>query len=95
MDLETGEKLFHTFTIAGNRTLGFPINFPNPGISFYVKVTQDATGGRELDFASGYVFSRGQKPVISELPDAETLLCVVILANDRAVVFPVGQEFAA
>lgn len=94
VDIDLGNKLFHEFVIEGDRTLGFPTDVPNAGITFYVKVSQDGTGSHSLGFADGYVGSRGVLPTISDLANAETLLCVVMLEIDRAAVFTVGQDFA-
>lgn len=94
IDLNGGENMFHQFTIAGDRTLGFPTEIPNAGVTFYVKITQDGVGGRSLAFASGYETAYGNAVTIATAANAETLLCVVMLTLTRAAVFKAGQEFA-
>jgi hypothetical protein len=94
IDLNLGENLNHEFTITANRTLGFPTTIPNNGITFYVMIIQDGSGGHTLDFATGYEGPGGALPIVSALPNAETLLAIYVKAADRAFVFTLGQDFA-
>lgn len=93
--LAGGTRLFHQVTIANSRVLAFPSGVPNAGITVYLKVRQNGTGGHSLTYAAGYEGSRGVLPVINNLPNAETLLCIVILSPTRAAVFKAGEEFGA
>lgn len=95
ISLADGNALFHTFAIAGDRTLGFPTNVPNAGVSFYVEIRQDGTGGHALSYAEGYEGSDGRLPPISDDADAETLLAVFVRSLDppRAYVFRTGRNF--
>jgi len=52
-DLNTG--IHFTVTLAGNRTLAAPTN-GKPGQEGFIRVVQDATGGRTLSFAAAYKF---------------------------------------
>jgi len=53
LDLNTG--VHFTVTLAGNRTLAAPTN-GKPGQEGFIRVVQDATGGRTLSFAAVYKF---------------------------------------
>ncbi len=55
---------FAAVTLTGNRTLDNPINII-PGI-YKLKVIQDATGGRTLDYGAYFKFPGGVKPVLSK-----------------------------
>jgi hypothetical protein len=53
LDLNTG--IHFTVPLAGNRTLAAPTN-GKPGQEGFIRVAQDATGGRTLSFAAAYKF---------------------------------------
>lgn len=71
VDLSTGINF--TVTLTTNRILGFPTN-PKIGQSGYIDVVQPVAGAKLLDFAAGYQFDHGVKPVIDEGPSAVTAL---------------------
>lgn len=54
-------------TLTGNATLAAPTGFL-PGQSGVIEVKQDATGGRQLGYASGYDFGGFGVPVLSAAP---------------------------
>ncbi|ODA67682.1 hypothetical protein A7A08_01717 [Methyloligella halotolerans] len=97
LGLADGDALFHTFEIADDRTLGFPTNVPNAGVSFYVEIKQDANGGHALAYAEGYEGTDGRLPLIADEPAAETLLAIFVRSIDppRAFVFRTGRNFGA
>lgn len=65
MDLSTGNVF--KLPIAGNRTLA--ITNPNDGSWAELYVTQDATGGRTLDFPATIVWEGGAEPVLLGIPN--------------------------
>lgn len=50
--------------LGGNRTLGFPTNFPNSAQDGCITILQDSTGSRTLAYAWCYQF-QGSAPVLS------------------------------
>lgn len=61
-----------TLTIGGNRNLGVPTNIKYQ--SGFIKITQDATGGRTLGYASIWDFLSGVAPVLSTAAGAVDVL---------------------
>ena len=73
-----------TVTIAGNRTLGTPSN-AKPGQTGRIIVKQDATGGRTLAFASGWVYSGGA-PALSGVANSEDVIYYDVLTSGRVLI---------
>jgi hypothetical protein len=72
-------------TLSGNGTLANPTNV-KPGQTGYIRVVQDATGGRTLAFGSNYVFAGGSGPEITTTANAETLLFYVALSSTKILI---------
>ena len=68
-----------TWTIGGNRTLGAIANC-SPGQTYFIEITQDATGGRDLAWASGVYYRVGGLPSLSDTPGAVDWLQIKIKA---------------
>lgn len=62
-------------TLAGNRTLDNPSNLKD-GMTYMIKVVQDATGSRTLSYGSAYDWTAlgGSTPTLSTTANAEDLL---------------------
>jgi hypothetical protein len=72
-------------TLAGNRTLGAPSN-AKPGQSGVIEVSQDATGGRTLAYAAGYVTAGGLSTlVLSTAASAKDKLAYQVLENGNVM----------
>ena len=69
-------------TLTGNATLGFPAN-PVVGKRGRIRFVQDATGGRTLSFASGFVFSGGVVPLIDTVASRETFIDYDVVAAGK------------
>lgn len=80
VDLATG--IDFTVTLAGNRTLGFPTNL-TVGKRGRIRVVQDATGGRTLSYASGYVWSGGTVGSVDTTANRETFLDYDVVAAGK------------
>jgi len=59
-----------TVTIAGNRTMAAPTGTYYDGQQLTLRITQDATGSRQVSFNSIYTFPMGSAPVLSTTPAA-------------------------
>lgn len=82
VDLATGIN----FTLAmtgGPWTLSSPVN-AKPGQSGTIEITQDATGGRVLNFAANWTFAGGVDPVLSTSANARDILSYQIMADGTA-----------
>ncbi len=62
-------------TLTGNATLALPTNL-TPG-RYALTIKQDATGGRTLAYATGWLFPGGLKPTLSTGANAVDLLDVI------------------
>lgn len=73
---------FFSVTLAGNRTLG---NFTNvvAGQSGSIFITQDATGGRSLAYASDWKFAGGNVPTLSTEANAVDRLDYVVKTSGQ------------
>lgn len=66
---------FYKLTLtASTGTLANPTGTPTDGQSFYVRVIQDATGGRTLAYGTAYYFPGGTAPVLSTSANANDYL---------------------
>jgi len=79
-DLAT--SLAFTLAATGDFTLATPSN-PSAGATFWIEITQDATGSRAITFSSDYKFSGGIAPLLSIAPNARDMLYCVIVASGR------------
>lgn len=81
VDLNTGLN----FTLAmtgGPWTLGDPVNGKD-GQSGKIEITQDATGGRVLNYHANWDFPGGVAPVLSTGANARDVLYYCVLSNGR------------
>lgn len=62
-----------TVTLGGNRTLGAPSNL-TAGLACVLRVVQDGTGSRTLDYHSGYHFVGKAKPTLTTDASAVDIL---------------------
>ena len=69
-------------TLAGNRTLGVPTN-AEPGTWRVIRITQDATGGRTLGYASEYETQDGADPQISAAANANDTLYIYCVSASK------------
>ena len=93
MDLSGSIRNFKT-TLTGTGTLAFS-NIPAGVVSeILVKVTQDATGGRTLNFPAGTIWGGGAAPTPSS--GANELDFYMFLIDDSGTVHGnvVGQAYA-
>jgi hypothetical protein len=92
LDLSTGIH-FTTAPLGGNRTLAAPTN-GKPGQEGFIRVVQDATGGRTLSFAAAYKFADlATAPSLNAAAGAVTLLRYHVSAAGE--VFLTGGKPAA
>lgn len=78
-DLSSGRAFLVTAT--GNFTLNAPTNLV-AGACFWIRLTQDGTGGRTITFDSAYRFPGGAAPALTATADASDMLyCVVVDAS--------------
>jgi len=80
VDLSTG--LNFAVTLGGNRTLGNPTN-EKVGQSGVIRIIQDGTGSRTLDYGSDWEFAGGTKPTLTTTASAQDLLFYHVIAADR------------
>jgi hypothetical protein len=71
IDLNAGINF--TVTLSTNRMLGFPTSL-KIGQSGFIDIVQPAAGGKLLDFAAGYTFDTGTKPVLDTVANRTTSL---------------------
>jgi hypothetical protein len=71
VDLATGINF--TVTLSTNRILGFPTGL-KIGQSGFIDIVQPPGGGKLLDFAAGYTFDNGAKPVVDTVTGRITSL---------------------
>jgi hypothetical protein len=83
VDLSSGINL--SVTLGGNRTLGNPTN-TKVGQSGMIRVTQDATGGRTLAFASNYKFAGGTAFGIDTTANRTTYLSYFVNSSTEIVI---------
>lgn len=81
-------------TLAGNRTLGTPSNLKE-GQAGTIAIAQDATGGRTLAFASGWVFDLGVPPAPSVAAGSRTLLSYQVLESGDVFIGYAGRNVGA
>jgi hypothetical protein len=72
-------------TLAGNRTLGNPVN-PIVGRGGFLKVTQDATGNRTLLFGANWDFAGGTAPTLSTTAGAVDFITYFVASTTSIVV---------
>ena len=70
--------------IAGNRTFGNPTN-AKVGQTGFIRIVQDATGGRTLSFGTNWKFENGTAPSLSTAANAEDILVYWVIAANRTV----------
>lgn len=70
-----------TWTIAGNRLLGAITNTA-PNDTFLLEITQDATGGRDIAWATGVYYRAGGLPALSDAPNAKDYLQLRVINVD-------------
>jgi hypothetical protein len=75
IEIDWRDLVYGRLTLEGNRTLALPTNGV-PGTGIYIEVTQDATGGRTLAFASGFMFAGKVAPVLSTAAGAMDVLFI-------------------
>lgn len=78
-------------TLAGNRTLGAPTNLV-AGRAYTLFVRQDATGGRTLAFAAGWLFPNGVPPTLTAAPGALDVLS--FMSDGASLVAALNKAFA-
>lgn len=67
-------------TLAGNRTLGNPIN-TKTGQTGVIRLTQDGTGSRTLAYGGNWKFAGGTAPVLSTAAGAVDLLFYQVISS--------------
>jgi hypothetical protein len=72
---DAGQAQVVTLTLIGDRTLALPTNLPIGTIILHV--LQDATGNRNLTFASGYNFIQDTAPAYSKVAGERTVFAFV------------------
>ena len=83
--IDLADSNHFSLTIGGNRTLDNPAN-ATPGQSGMITVTQDATGGRVLSFASNWSFADGVAPVLSTDGGAVDALAYFVISNTSILI---------
>ena len=80
--------------LAENTTISFPTNV-TPGKSGYIRAVQDATGSRLIDWANGFVFRGGAKPIASTVAGAEDVFSYICLSATAILIVDVLDAKAA
>jgi len=88
IDLTT--KTFHNVTLAGNRTLS--VTAGQTGNRFFIKFTQDATGGRTVTWWSGITWMTPDTSM-NTTGGEETLYGFFITGTNTYIGFLVGKEY--
>ena len=71
--VDLGATINAKVTLAGNRTLGAPVN-GKPGQTFMIEVYQDEVGARGLAYHTTYKFDGGTVPSLPTEPNARSVL---------------------
>lgn len=76
---------FVVSSINGNRSL---LNATNKkvGQSGYIRIVQDATGGRTLSYGTDYKFASGKVPTLSTAANAEDILFYCVISSTRVLI---------
>jgi hypothetical protein len=80
-------------TLAGNRTLGNPVNAKS-GQSGVIRVIQDGTGGRTLAYGTSWRFPGGSGGALSAGANAVDVVAYFV-GNDGLVYATLAKGFAA
>lgn len=80
--------------LGGNRTLANPTNLID-GQVFNVRILQDDTGGRTLDFGSMYAFPGGVAPTLTAAADSLDFMSCQYDAADSTLICVMNKAFEA
>ena len=75
-------------TLAENTAISNPTNAV-AGKSGYLRIVQDATGSRTVDWGSNFVFRGGEKPVATTVANAEDVFFYICLSAAKILIVPV------
>lgn len=73
IDIDLATFFNAVVTLTGNCTLGLPAN-PKGGQSGFIRISQDATGGRTMAYHAAWRFAGGVAPTLSTAPNAVDIL---------------------
>ena len=81
-------------TLAENTAISNPTNAV-AGKSGYLRIVQDATGSRTVDWGSNFVFRGGEKPVATTVANAEDVFFYICLSATAILIIDVLDAKAA
>lgn len=82
LDFSTGSNF--TAMANANFTLANPTNV-TPGQEFFIKITQDGTGGRTITYGANFIAPGGVRPAISTAIGAVDIISGVVDDNGKCV----------
>lgn len=89
---DLNEANLHEVTLGGNRTLA--LSNASTGQVFVIRLVQDGTGSRTVDWFSGISWPAGTAPTLSTAADAIDVFGFICTGTDEYDGFTIGQNLS-